>query len=199
MKLKIEHIVVGAFLENTYFLINEESRKTIIIDPGGSGREIDEFLHRNNLAVEMVINTHGHPDHVEANAHMKRKYGMPILIHPDDAELFSVEYDRTIGDGDTIKFNGEELKVIHTPGHTMGSICLLGSGFLLTGDTIFAGAMGRTDIGGDMSVMMNTLANKFEGIPDDTVLYPGHGPQTTMGEEKRTNMYMRTAYEQLKR
>lgn len=189
MPFDIDHIVVGIFRENTFFLI-ADNKKTIIIDPGGSGHEIVQYLNKNKLTPVMIINTHGHPDHVEANEFIKEKYNIPIYIHPDDADFFDVSFDKPIEDGDEIDFEGEKLRILHTPGHTMGSVCIIGDGFMLTGDTLFAGSIGRTDLGGDMKVMTDTLENKFENIPGDMVLYPGHGNSTTMEFERRTNPYL---------
>jgi glyoxylase-like metal-dependent hydrolase (beta-lactamase superfamily II) len=190
MSIKISHIVVGVYHENTYFLKADDG-SVIVVDPGGSGREIEKYISSSNLKVSLVINTHGHPDHVEANRFMKEKYGMPILIHPEDAKLFGVSFDREINDGDEIEFDGTKLKIMLTPGHTFGSVCIKGEGFLITGDTIFEGAIGRTDLGGDMRVMMDTLHNRFNDIPDEMVLYPGHGDATTMGHERKYNPYLR--------
>lgn len=195
--MKIESIVVGAFMENTYFLIEPNFRKTIIVDPGGSGREIENFLKEKDLKPVKIINTHGHPDHVEANSYLVDKYEIPVLIHPKDAEDFGVRYDKELRHGDKINFAGQELKIVHTPGHTMGSICILGDGFMLTGDTLFAGGMGRTDLGGDMNVMMETLKTRFLEVPGETNLYPGHGPQTTMENERKTNPYLIEAMKNL--
>lgn len=189
MILEPDHIVVGAFYENTYFLTDEKGN-TIIVDPGGSGDEIDRYLKNRKLTPCMIINTHGHIDHVEANQYLKEKYNIPVLIHVKDAEVFKIECDRTLQDGDIIEFQNYQLKVLHTPGHTMGSVCLLADGYMLTGDTLFAGAIGRTDLGGDMKVMMDTLENRFKDIPDEMVLYPGHGESTTMGRERRDNPYL---------
>ena len=189
MILKPDYIVVGAFYENTYFLADENGN-TIVVDPGGSGIEIDKYLKNHKLNISMIINTHGHIDHVEANQYLKEKYSVPILIHSKDAEAFNIECDRTIEDGEVIEYLTTRLKVLHTPGHTMGSVCLLADGYMLTGDTLFAGSIGRTDLGGDMKVMMDTLENRFKDIPDEMVLYPGHGEATTMGQERRENSYL---------
>jgi len=189
MPIKIDHIVVGIFQENTYFLI-AENKNTIIIDPGGDGHEILEYMNKNRLNPVMIINTHGHPDHIEANDIIKEKFDIPIYIHPDDAEFFDVSCDKHIRDGDEIEFEGEKLKILHTPGHTMGSICIMGNGFMITGDTIFAGSIGRTDLGGDTGIMKETLKSKFNGIPGDTILYPGHGPSTTLKHERMTNPFI---------
>lgn len=191
--MKIDFITVGMFEENTYFLIDEETRQCIIVDPGGNRGEVREYVKESGLTVSMIINTHGHMDHTESNSCVRNRFKCPILIHGADADLFEVSFDREIKDGDIIKFAGEELKIIETPGHTPGSVCILGDGFMLTGDTLFAGSIGRTDIGGDPEDMAETLQNRFNGIPDSTVIYPGHGPKTTMEHERRTNRYLLAA------
>ncbi len=137
-----------------------------------------------------VINTHGHIDHIEANGHMKSQYNIPVLMHPVESKAFGILLDEPLEENDIIEFAGENIKVLLTPGHTMGSICLLADNFMLTGDTLFAGSMGRTDLGGDEKTMMKTLVRLAETVPDETVLYPGHGPRTTMGKEKRTNPFL---------
>ncbi|MCE1248360.1 MAG: MBL fold metallo-hydrolase [Firmicutes bacterium] len=189
MSVRISHIVVGIYQENTYFL-KADDNSTVVVDPGGSGKEIEKYINDNGLKVSMVINTHGHPDHTEANKYMKEKYGMPVYIHPEDAQLFGITYDQPLTDGQEIDFNGNKLKIMLTPGHTFGSVCIKGDGFLITGDTIFEGTIGRTDLGGDSRVMMHTLKTKFNDIPDETVLYPGHGDSTTMGNERKFNPYL---------
>lgn len=186
--LKISSLVLGVFQVNTYFLSTDEGN-TIVVDPGGNGSQIKKYIDKNNLKVEMIINTHSHPDHIEANRFMKDTYKVPLLAHPGESPG-DVMPDGEIKDGDVLEFHGNKLKIRHTPGHTMGSVCIEGPGFILTGDTLFAGAIGRTDLGGSMTVMMDTLANRFSDIPDDMPLYPGHGPDTTMGRERRENPYL---------
>ncbi len=187
--LKIDRLVLGIFQVNTYFLIDGDNN-VLVVDPGGDGSEIKDYIEKNNLKVKMIINTHAHPDHVEANLFMKENYPVPLLTHPEEI-ISETPPDRLINEGDLVEFGGHQLKIRHTPGHTMGSICIEGPEFLLTGDTLFAGAIGRTDLGGDMRVMMETLAQRFNDIPDETILYPGHGPQTTMGRERKENPYLR--------
>jgi glyoxylase-like metal-dependent hydrolase (beta-lactamase superfamily II) len=188
--IEIAFIIAGAFATNIYFLIDNEKKETIIVDPAGFGDEIDDFLKEKELSVKMVLITHGHPDHVEALKHLKNKYHMPVYINPEDAAMFAVKYDHSLNNGDIIEFGGDNLKIISTPGHTMGSVCIQGNNFLLTGDTIFEGSIGRTDIGGDIDIMMDTLTNCFKDIPDETALFPGHGSPTTMRKEKDENMYI---------
>jgi glyoxylase-like metal-dependent hydrolase (beta-lactamase superfamily II) len=191
--MKIEHITLGSYYVNTYFLQDEKSRTCIVVDPGGRGGEIGEYLQKNGLTPVMIINTHGHVDHVEANVPLKKKFDIPVLMHPEDAGLFDLPIDRPMPDGEKIEFAGETLTVFSTPGHTPGSVCIQGEGFVLTGDTLFAGSIGRTDLGGSEEAMLETLASRFDGIADGMVLYPGHGPATTMGQERKQNMYLRMA------
>jgi hydroxyacylglutathione hydrolase len=188
--ISIDHLTLGFYQVNTYFLTDKDTKETIIVDPGSDGSEIYHYLKKNSLNPVLIINTHGHPDHVEANRFLKEQYQIPIATHREDMEMFNIEADKSLDNGEIIELNQHRLRIIHTPGHTMGGICLQGDGFLLTGDTIFAGAMGRTDIGGDEDVMMETLRTRFDGIPGETILYPGHGPDTTMKEERDSNPYI---------
>jgi len=190
MSIIINRLELGFLGVNTYFLIDKNLKKTIITDPGGNGEEIIKFIKENGLFVEMIINTHGHPDHTEANEFLQRAFCAPVLIHKNDADLFGVKYDHEIKEGDTIDFAGAKIKVIETPGHTPGSVCLLFNNIMLTGDTLFYGSIGRTDFGGDGDVMMQTLAYKFKDIPGETILYPGHGPETTMADERKHNPFL---------
>lgn len=187
--ITIDHLVLGVFQVNTYFLISPE-KSVLIVDPGGSGKEIEEYITEKGLKPALIINTHGHPDHTEANSYLKDKFDIPVLISHVDGNVFGIEGDCFIQDGEVIDFEGHELKVMLTPGHTMGSVCIKGEGFLLTGDTLFSGSIGRTDLGGNMKAMQKTLSHCFEEIPDDTILYSGHGPKSTMGAEKRENPYL---------
>ena len=194
--MKIDFITVGSFVENTYFLIDEQDKTCLVIDPGGEGTEIIEYLKNEKLTPVKIINTHGHPDHVEANGALIEKYPeLPVMMHPADGKLFDVKFDEPLSHGQNIEFAGRTLKIISTPGHTPGSVCILTDGFMLTGDTLFSGSIGRTDLGGNPRDMSDTLRKCFNDVPDDTVLYPGHGPSTTMNRERRTNTYMILARE----
>jgi hydroxyacylglutathione hydrolase len=191
--IEVERVMQGPFAENIYFLIDRENKKAIIVDPGGKGDDVDYFLEENDLTPEIIICTHGHVDHVSAMWYVKEKYNIPILMHDAERQTFGYEYDRDLKHGDIIEFAGEELVILHTPGHTFGSICILGENFMLTGDTLFAGTIGRTDLGGDPDLMMETLATKFETIGDDIIIYPGHGPWSRMGTEKKRNHFFEHA------
>ncbi|MCS7096421.1 MAG: MBL fold metallo-hydrolase, partial [Nitrososphaerota archaeon] len=153
-----------------------------------------------------IINTHGHPDHITGNRAMKEAFSIPILIHEGDAHMleapgrrfaraygFNVDTppaDKLLRDGEKIQFGGQALKVLHTPGHTPGSICLLGEGGIFTGDTLFAGSIGRVDFPESSESEMQKSLEKIKVLPDSLGVYPGHGPTTTIGEEKRANPFL---------
>jgi hydroxyacylglutathione hydrolase len=193
--IEVDFVIQGPYAENIYFLIDRDNNRAIVVDPGGEGDDVDEYLEENDLTLDSIICTHGHFDHVEALDYLKKKYKVPIMMHHEDSLMFELEYDRQLKDGDVIEFGGEKIVILHTPGHTYGSICLLGEGFMLSGDTLFAGTIGRTDLGGNHELMMNTLATKFEDIPSNTVIFPGHGPSSTLGTEKKRNHFFKLAKE----
>jgi glyoxylase-like metal-dependent hydrolase (beta-lactamase superfamily II) len=182
----------------------------VIIDPGFStnaeANRIFTFVKSNSLIVTYIVNSHGHPDHVCGNGLSKNRFQVPILIHEGDAGLLgergrqiaetfgfrlcSPESDMLLRDGQLIHLGKEILKVIHTPGHSPGSASLLGRGEIFSGDTLFAGSIGRTDlIGGSNSQMILSL-RRLKVLREDLIVYPGHGPATSIGEEKRGNPFM---------
>lgn len=179
----------------------------MIIDAGFNeglerGKIIKE-IDRNHLSVKYVLSTHWHPDHTAGNEYVKRQCGALILIHKDDAPMLSSESfflglkvkphnpDKTVTDGDLIEIGKTCLKVIHTPGHTRGSICLLGKGVVFTGDTLFAGSIGRTDLPeGSFEEIIESIRKRLMTLPDETLVYPGHGPFSSIGKEKRTNPFL---------
>ncbi|MEM2608655.1 MAG: MBL fold metallo-hydrolase [Thermoproteota archaeon] len=204
----IKRLIVGPLETNCYFIVCQETLDTMLIDAGfNEGTEaktIIEEVEKNNLNVKYVLSTHWHPDHTAGNEYMKRKLGALILIHKDDAPMLNTgdsifgfkvkphKPDKTLVDGDLIKIGKIRLKVIHTPGHTKGSICLLGEGFIFTGDTLFAGSIGRTDLpGGSFKEIMVSIRNRLMTLPDETLVYPGHGPFSNISKEKRTNPFLR--------
>lgn len=182
-----------------------------IIDPGfGSYQETEEaliYIAKNNLQPKFIINTHGHPDHTCGNKFLKDKFHIPICIHEKDSymlgesgketatyfgfDLVSPPADVLLHDGGCIKIGDVTLKVMHTPGHSLGSIVLFGENEVFTGDTLFAGSIGRTDFPGSSDSDMQKSLSKLARLPDNFVVYPGHGPKTTMGEEKRSNPFLR--------
>lgn len=208
--MRIKQITVGSMAVCCYLVACEETKKALVIDPGGNEKDILSLIENEGVRLEYIVNTHGHPDHVCANGPIQKATGAQIVMHEDDAEFFErdevKEYfsmlglapspptDKRVKDGDVVKVGDLSLEVIHTPGHTPGGICLYSAPHLFTGDTLFVGAVGRTDFpGGDMQVFMRSIRERLLGLPDDTVVWPGHGyggSQSTIGVEKRTNPYL---------
>jgi len=209
MAMMAQMFIVGEFSTNCYVVICEQTRESIIVDPGFDDRteaeKILRFIDENASKLKFVLNTHGHSDHTCGNGVVKEKFHVPILIHEYDAhmlgkvgkkiaEFFEFENssppaDALLRDGDMVKFGKIALKVMHTPGHSRGSICLLGDKEVFTGDTLFSGSVGRTDFAESSEKDMNFSLKKLAILPDAFVVYPGHGPTTTISEEKRNNPF----------
>jgi len=203
----IENIPVGALESNCYVLASGEGKEAIIIDPGAEERKIRNVLDRHKLKPAIVINTHGHYDHIGADD----KFGVPVYIHKLDSAMlkdpmlnlsgmFSLAYGvkseiKTLEENQIIAHDGIELKVLHIPGHTPGGIALVlmkpDKHVVFTGDTLFCQGIGRSDLeGGDGELLVKAIKEKLLRLPSDTVVYPGHGPSTTIEEEKRGNPYL---------
>lgn len=198
---------VGSFAANCYLLACDETREGVIIDPGAEARTILDMVAKEKVKVQYIINTHGHVDHVGANEEVRRALGVPLLIHEADGEMCKKPHaslsafvgklhlavpDRLLTDGEKIKAGNLTIEVISTPGHTKGSISLLVDGALFTGDTLFAGSIGRTDFpGGSFEQIIRSIKERLLVFPDDTPVYPGHGPRSTIGEEKKYNPFLR--------
>jgi hydroxyacylglutathione hydrolase len=206
----IKQMKVGPLAVFCYIVGCEESLEGVLIDPAGSEEQVLRVLERKKLKALYLINTHGHPDHTCGNQILKERTGARIVMHEADARVFdtpsarimagqmgfrpSPPVDWAVRDGERIAFGRETLQVIHTPGHTPGGICLLGRGNLFTGDTLFVGAAGRTDLpGGSLDILLDSLHNKIGTLPDETVIRPGHDygdrPNSTLGREKKSNPY----------
>ncbi len=217
--MKIEKLNVGPLGACCYIVINEDTKQAIIIDPGGSHQDIIDLIEKNGLAPRLIINTHGHGDHMGANKEVKEAFpDIKIAIHKDDVEcltqpkknlsflggflLKSPPADIVLKEGDKVGIDGIELEVIHTPGHTPGGICLLGklssdsgSGkkpdVLFSGDTLFQEGVGRTDLpGGDHAALIRSIQEKIFTLAGDITVYPGHGDATTIEEEKNSNPFV---------
>ncbi|MHC1589724.1 MAG: MBL fold metallo-hydrolase [Candidatus Hecatellaceae archaeon] len=207
--MKVRMLVVGPVATNCYIARCEETGEAIVIDPGDEGERILEAVREEKAKVKYVVNTHGHIDHIGANDLVRKALKAPLLIHRLDAEalgkpelnlsmffwseLRASGPDRTLEDGDEIAFGRIRLKVLHTPGHTPGSICLLSDDVIFTGDTLFAGSIGRTDMpGGSFQRLIHSLKHRIMPLPDGLKVYPGHGPETLLGYEKQVNPYLRS-------
>ncbi|MCP4718717.1 MAG: MBL fold metallo-hydrolase [Desulfobacteraceae bacterium] len=204
----IKKLEVGPIMANCFILGCENTKESVVIDPGDDGDNILMELAKSELKVKYLINTHGHFDHVGANKKMKEVTNATLGIHPDDepmlmelsksASMFGLSAENSppadllLNHGDKISFGDITLEVIHTPGHSMGGICLYTKGHLFAGDTLFAGSIGRTDLpGGDYDTLISSIKTKLLGLPDDTIVYTGHGPETSIGNEKRINPFLR--------
>ncbi len=205
--LKLDTVSVGAFQANCYVLGCERTGEGLVIDPGAESSRVIALIEHMGVNVVAIVNTHAHVDHIGANEDVKNATGAGLMIHEADAcflndssrnlTLLSPisskpgEPDRLLLEGDTVQVGDIVLKVIHTPGHTPGGICLYAEGILFTGDTLFAGSVGRTDLpGGDFKALMNSIETKIMVLPEETQVYPGHGPSTTIGREKEHNPFL---------
>ena len=212
--LKVARFGFYMFGINTYVVYDPEEKEAAIIDPGMSRKQefdvLENFIGREGLKVTHLINTHLHIDHAIADNWVKAKYGVPVEAHADDAMLgerikqqaqmfgvqaedVAVEIDRPLKEGDIIKIGSGELKVVHVPGHSPGSICLYdeADSFVIVGDALFQGSIGRTDLpGGNHRQLVDAIKNKLLTLPKETMVLSGHGDATTIGREWESNPYL---------
>lgn len=202
--MKVHMFTVGELLTNCYVVSCKQTKEAIIIDPGFDNsleaEKIFKFISSESLSLKFVLNTHGHPDHTCGNGIVKEKFNVPILIHEYDAHLLGKDFlgfkslspqaDILLHNGSLIEFGKITLKVMHTPGHSRGGISLLGKEEVFTGDTLFLGSIGRTDLPESSESDMLSSLKKLTLLPDHFVVYPGHGPVTTIGAEKRINPFL---------
>ena len=202
----VKKVVVGPFASNCYIVGSESNREGVIIDPGDDAKEILKNVKDLGLDIKLIVLTHGHIDHTGAVKEVKEATGAEVAIHTDDAKslqeqllgrLFGLSYppppppDWLLKDGDSIDISDLHFLVVHTPGHSLGGICLLGEGVVFSGDTLFNYGIGRFDMpGGSGSQLMNSIHTKLMILPDNTIVYPGHGPETTIGTERRSNPFL---------
>lgn len=188
MALIIKKIVVGPLETNCYIVSCEYTGHTFVIDPGDNSKTIINYIHRNEFIPKGIILTHGHPDHIGGLKMIKGELGAPVMIHRVDAQMLKLanvdSADRYLVDRELLNLGRETLTVIHTPGHTPGSICILGDNILFSGDTLFKDGVGRTDLpGGSISELEDSLKNRIFILPPETIVYPGHGPETKIAHE----------------
>lgn len=205
----IRTMPVGPLQANCFIVGCRETRHAAVIDPGGDADKILLALAKDQLTLKVIINTHGHFDHVSGNKAVKNASSAELMIHPQDAPMLgksardaamwglrsedSPDPDRLLEDGDTVTVGTIQFKVLHTPGHTPGGISLHADKSVFVGDTLFSGSIGRTDFaGGDYKTLINSIQTKLFVLPEDVVVYTGHMESTTIGREKRYNPFCRT-------
>ena len=194
--LKIHTLTLGLYQTNTYIIHGEASRTCCVIDPGYQADTILDEVEALGLTVEAVLLTHGHFDHVGAVKDIAAETDCRVFLCAEDLclpPMFTagkLYYTDTYAEGSVLQLAGLSIRVLHTPGHTPGSVCLLIDQYLFSGDTLFAGSCGRTDIGGSWAQIRDSL-NRLAAIEADLVVFPGHGESTTLAAEKQYNPYMR--------
>lgn len=205
----LKRLEVGGFMSNCYIVGCQETKEAVVIDPGAEPEVILAALEEADLKVKYIINTHGHIDHIGAVKEVREATGAPVIIHKEDASLFENDHEnlsmfvgtqlilapaeKVVEEGDTITFGSDyTMKVIHTPGHTRGGMSLHMDSVVFTGDTLFAASIGRSDLpGGNHRQLISAIKEKLFPLGDDTVVYPGHGPESTIGREKKVNPFLR--------
>ena len=204
--LRVTVMEVGPLAENAYIVAHPGSAKAAVIDPGEEGEEILRRLSADGLALDKILLTHGHFDHVGGVRVLKERTGASVYVHPDEVDrmlaaprqgaIFGLGVpkppapDVLVRDGDIVALSDQTFRVLHTPGHTPGHVAFVSGGLAFVGDLIFAGSIGRTDLpGGSHDALLRSVREKIFTLPDDTILLPGHGPATTVGEERRSNPF----------
>lgn len=203
----IESKAVEPFFKNGYILACPRTRKGIYIDPGDEAELLLQRVEELRIDLIAIVNTHAHMDHICGVKRVKETWDVPIYLHPDDLELyerlpaqagwFGLQYeaapppDRWLSEAEDLEVGELRVKVHHTPGHSPGHVCLEVGGHVFCGDTVFAGSIGRTDLpGGSQEVLLTSIRDRILPLGDDKALYPGHGPQTTIGRERRSNPFL---------
>jgi len=212
---------LGAFQANGYILGCPQTRQALVIDPGADAEQLAAWLSEHELVPAIYFHTHGHIDHVGATRALKERFGGEIWLHPDDRELYAradeiarawgltlappLPIDRFLSDGQELRWGEQTGRVVHTPGHSPGGVCLrvagerlpavggsAGADWVFTGDTLFQGSIGRTDLpGGSLPALLRSIRERLLSLPDATVVAPGHGPLTTIGAERTDNPFLR--------
>jgi len=203
--MTIKSLAVGALENNCYVIADENTKECLVVDPGDEPDRILDVIRENRLKVQYIICTHAHFDHVAAVSEIKKETGAELLIHADDLDIYrktkdqailwgfeaddQPEPDAFVSEGDKLRVGGLRFEVLHTPGHSPGGICLYGEGILITGDTLFAGSVGRTDLyGGDVRELRKSF-KRLMSLPDNIRVLPGHGDESTIGRERTDNFF----------
>jgi hydroxyacylglutathione hydrolase len=203
----LQRMPIGVYAANCYLIACEETKEAIVVDPGGESEEIIKKSDELGVNIKYILLTHAHGDHIGGLKDLKKEIGCPVLIHKDDEDMLldaqlnlsahmsmddvMIKPDRLLEDGDVINVGNLQAVIIHTPGHTQGGISIKVNNIILSGDTLFKGSIGRTDLyGGSFDDIIDSIKNKILVFPDEYEIYPGHGPSTTVGFEKRNNPFV---------
>ncbi len=202
----VEKMAVGPLAGNCYIVADEKTKEAVVIDPGAEPDTILGRASQLEFDIKLIVLTHGHVDHMAALSDVKEASGAAVAVHEADVTTMKDDFlsyfigirkpefappERLLKDGDEVKVGAVSFKVIHTPGHTPGGICLYGEGVLFSGDTLFFYGIGRSDFpGGDGPQLVESIKSRLFGLPEETKVYPGHGPATTIGAEKRGNPFL---------
>lgn len=205
--IQIERIPAGIYAANCYIIYDDQSLDAVMIDPAGDYPKLKKYLDGKSLNLKAALLTHGHGDHIGAVESLRSDLKTPIYVHLDDEEMIqsaklnlsgstggaiSFDPDHLIADNEKLVFGALEFKALHTPGHTRGGMCFLMEGAVFTGDTLFTGSIGRSDLyGGDHETLIASIRKKLMVLPESTAVYPGHGPGSTIGREIKTNPFLR--------
>ncbi len=204
-------IEVGIMMVNCYIVACPKTKKAVIFDPGADASKIVEKISDLSLEVESIVITHGHGDHIGATRELVQKYQVPVIIGTEDADMMTDDMknlsrpvgmpitsppaDRLINENDEISIGKQSLKVFHAPGHSPGSMIFVADEFVIVGDVLFAGSIGRTDFpGGSLSLLLRMIREKIFVLDEKSIVLPGHGPQSTVGHEKRTNPFLQPGF-----
>jgi glyoxylase-like metal-dependent hydrolase (beta-lactamase superfamily II) len=204
--VKVEWVTVGPFQENCYLVVDEPSRTAVLVDPGDDGERIVRMVQRAGVTPQAVWLTHAHLDHIGAVSAVRREWKVPVLLHPDDlviyrrgaqsAAAYGLPFDQpsdpdgSLTHGQVLQLGNSRFTVHHTPGHAPGHVVFLGDGVMLGGDLLFAGSIGRTDLPLCNPAAMEASLNHVASFDPETVVYPGHGPATTIAEELASNPFL---------
>lgn len=207
-RLIVERIVVGILQTNCYLLGDTDSKEAVVIDAGDDAELISHYLNKHGLAPKAILATHCHFDHILGVKELKQKFPIPFYVHQEDLSLLESMQERArsfmglelpapanpdsfLREGDSIKIGKQSIDVLHTPGHSPGGVSFVTAGSVFTGDALFFGSIGRTDgPGGSFETLVTSITKKLFSLPDETVVYPGHGPKTTIGTEKKGNPFV---------
>jgi hydroxyacylglutathione hydrolase len=202
----VQTFTVGAFQENCYLLVDDRTNRAVIVDPGSEGNRLVEAIDNSGATLDAIWITHAHVDHVGAIASIKQRWDVPVYLHPLDrrlyeaagrqAQVYNVPFeeppppDREFAEGEHLKVGDIELEVMNAPGHSPGHVVIHGDGIALVGDCLFAGSIGRTDLPFSNPPHLAATLERISALPPETVVYPGHGMDTTIGEERISNPFL---------